>query len=237
MENNEQLRLELSDISTDALEALLLDSAIDPTQITDIVQKNTHRPKILQFLLNHPNTPESIREFVAQTLHVPVPVIEPDEELIPLLENESLEKEWIEKRKVQSLFQTVQKLKVGEKILLALRGSKEIRTLLLRDSSREVIMTVLDNPKITESEIELLAKQKTTSDDILRKISKKREWVKNYSILHGLVCNPKTPISIAMGLLPRLRDKDLTLIEKNRNIPEAIRATVKRTLALKKKNR
>ncbi|UCF86808.1 MAG: hypothetical protein JSV71_04810, partial [Nitrospiraceae bacterium] len=59
----------------------------------------------------------------------------------------------------------------------------------------------------------------------------------NYSILHGLVCNPKTPIAIAMSLLPRLRDKDLSLIEKNRNIPEAVRATVKRTLALKQKNR
>ncbi|UCF86519.1 MAG: hypothetical protein JSV71_03290, partial [Nitrospiraceae bacterium] len=203
MENNEQKWLELSEISTDALEALLLDSAIDPTQLTDIIQKNTHRPEILQFLLNHPNTPASIREFVAQTLHLPVPVIEPDEKSIPHMEDESLEKEWIEKRRVQSLFQTVQKLKVGEKILLALRGSKEIRTLLLRDSSREVIITVLDNPKMTESEVEILAKQKTTSDDILRKISKKREWLKNYSILHGLVCNPKTPIAIAMSLLPR----------------------------------
>jgi hypothetical protein len=222
LENNEQKWLELSDVSTNALEAILLDSSIDPTQLTEIIQKNTHRPEILQFLLNHPNTPESIREFVAQTLHVPVPVIEPD---------------WIEKRRVQSLFQTVQKLKVGEKILLALRGSKEIRTLLLRDSSKEVIMTVLDNPKITESEIELLSKQKTTPDDILRKIAKKREWVKNYSILYGLVANPKTPISIAMSLLPRLRDKDLNLIEKNRNISEAVRAAVKRTMALKQKNR
>jgi hypothetical protein len=133
--------------------------------------------------------------------------------------------------------QGTEPFKVGEKILLALRGSKEIRTLLLRDSSKEVIMTVLDNPKITESEIELLSKQKTTPDDILRKIAKKREWVKNYSILYGLVANPKTPISIAMSLLPRLRDKDLNLIEKNRNISEAVRAAVKRTMALKQKNR
>lgn len=237
MENNEQKCLELSDISTNAVEALLLDRSIDPTQLTDIVQKNTHRPEILEFFLNHPNTPESIREYVAQTLQLPVPIIEPDKESIPHLESESLEKEWIEKRRVQSLFQTVQKLKVGEKILLALRGSKEIRTLLLRDSSREVIMTVLDNPKMTESEIEIIAKQKTTPDDILRKIAKKREWLKNYAILQGLVSNPKTPISIAMKLLPRLRDKDLNLLEKNRNVSEAVRATVKRTLALKQKNR
>jgi hypothetical protein len=237
VENEEQKWLELSDISTNALEVILLDSSIDPTQLMEIIQKNTHKPEILQFLLNHPRTPESIREFVAQALHLPVPVIVPEEGSVSALEEESHEKEWIEKRRVQSLFQTVQKLKVGEKILLALRGSKEIRTLLMRDSSREVIMTVLDNPKMTDSEIEIIAKQKTTPDDILRKIAKKREWLKNYAIVQSLVSNPKTPISIAMSLLPRLRDKDLHLLEKNRNVSEAVRATVKRTLALKEKNR
>ncbi|NIP40989.1 MAG: hypothetical protein GTN39_05750, partial [Candidatus Aenigmarchaeota archaeon] len=130
------------------------------------------------------------RRLVSQILHVPVPVKQHiEEEAIDTPQDEEVYNE----RRAQSLFQTVQRLKVGEKIQLALRGSREIRSILLRDASKEVVMTVLENPKITDSEIEILAKQKTTQDEVIRTIANKREWLKKYSIVHSLVTNPKTP--------------------------------------------
>jgi hypothetical protein len=229
MDQSKLIPFELSDLSRDIIEVLLIDEATEPTLIDEIARKNTHRGEILQFLLTHPRTPEHTRQFVAQTLQVPVPQVETEEEIPDFhVEHEEI-------RRVQGLFQTVQKLKVGEKIHLALRGSREIRSILLRDSSKEVVMTVLENPKITESEIEIIAKQKTTTDEVFRVIGKKREWLRSYPIIHALVTNPKTPISIALQCVPKLRDKDLSALEKNRNVSEAVRAAIKRRLIIKGK--
>jgi hypothetical protein len=229
VEENKTGSVDISEISQDAIDAILLDSAVELTHLIEIAQKNSHRPEILNYVLNHPKTPAQARKFIAQILKVNVPAVIENEDVPPF------EDDWSEERRAQSLFQTIQKLRVGEKILLALRGSREIRNLLLRDTSKEVVMTVLENPKITESEIELLAKQRTTPDDILRKIANKREWLKNYAILHSLVTNPKTPTSISIRLITGLKIKDLSIIEKNRNIPEPVRAVVKRKILRDKK--
>lgn len=229
MQEEDKRSIGFSGFSVDVMEALLLDADIDPSQMTDIALQCTCRPEILQFLLQHPRTPEDTRQHVARLLQVPVPVMKEEEP------GDSAAERWKEHHRVKTLFQTIQKLKVGEKIQLALRGSREVRSLLLRDSSREVVMTVLENPKMTDSEIEILVKQKTTPEEILRTISKKREWLKNYYIVHGLVTNPKTPVAISLQLLPRLKLQDLSLMEKNKNIPEAVRANIKKALASRAK--
>jgi hypothetical protein len=215
-----------SEISKDAVEVFLIDGFVDSVHLDEIVLKNTHRPEILEIFLTHPNTPDSTRQTAAKILQLPVPVIaKPEEEAVSGEEKESRGR-----FRVQSLYQRIQHLRVGEKIQLALRGSRDVRSILFRDSSKEVVMTVLENPKITESEIEIIAKQKTTPDDVFRVIAKKREWLKNYTINHALVTNPKTPISIAAGCVSRLRKKDLLMLEKNRNISEAVRAAIKRRI-------
>ncbi len=232
MQEDPQKSIEVSDLSKDVVEALLLEETIEPLQLNEIAQKCVHDSRLLHFILNHPRTPETTRQLAAQMLQVPVPRIPQDtgEEAGP-----SADVDWGEKHRVRSLFQTIQRLKVGEKIQLALRGSREVRTLLLRDASKEVVLTVLENPKISDSEIEILAKQKSTPDDVLRIIAKRREWLKNYSIIHALVANPKTPTGIAMQLVTRLSFRDLQIMEKNRNIPEAVRSAIKKAITVKSK--
>jgi hypothetical protein len=123
---------------------------------------------------------------------------------------------------------------VGERIAIALRGGQEIRSILLKDANKEVVLTVLKNPKITETEVELIAHSRNVPEDALRAIHKNREWMKNYSINLALVNNPKTPPGIGITLVTSLRAKDLGVLEKNKNVPEAIRAVAKRLLQAKK---
>ena len=104
----------------------------------------------------------------------------------------------------------------------------------MRDTNKEVVLTVLDNPKITETEIEIITKSRSISDEVLRKITKKREWMKNYAILCSLVTNPKTPPSIAVPLVSELKTRDLAVIEHNRNISEGVRVTAKKLLKARK---
>lgn len=229
MQEQKLIPPDISALSEEVIEILLFDTSTDPSLFDEIARKNTHRPGILRHLLNHPLTPHSTREFVAQILSLPVPQ---ETEIKPVPE---IEKETFKQLKIQGLLQKIQKLKTGEKIQLALRGSRNVRTILLRDTNKEVVLAVLESPKITESEIELLAKQQTTSLEIIRAIVQKGEWVKNYSIVHALVSNPKTPIGIALRHIHALRLKDLSLLEKNKNIPEAVRATAKKLVTARKR--
>jgi len=221
------ISLDLSVLSEDVLEVLLLDSAAEPSLFDEIARNNTHRPKILRYLLTHPDTPETTRQFVTQKLQLPLPESAVEETASASL---AVEDETV-KFRTETLLQRIQKMKVGERIQLALRGGREIRSILIRDTNKEVMLMVLENPKIAGSELELIAKQRTSSEDILRAIAKKREWVKNYSIIHALITNPKTPVAISLNYIHALRYKDLLPIEKNRNLPDAVRAAVKKKKA------
>lgn len=225
MEELKQISLDLSVLSEDVVEVLLLDETAEPSIFDEIAKNNTHRPKILHYLHNHPRTPETTRQFVAEKLGMSLPdkavkeaTIESPEEAV--------------KYRSETLLQKIQKMKMGERIHLALRGSREIRSVLLRDTNKEVMLKVLENPKITVSELELIAKQRTSSEEVLRAISAKRDWVKNYSIILALVTNPKTPVRISLRHISGLRKKDLLAIGKNRNLPDAVRSAVKKRILL-----
>jgi hypothetical protein len=61
------------------------------------------------------------------------------------------------------------------------------------------------------------------SDEILRKIGNHREWTKRYSVMKNLVSNPRTPMGIALSLVPRLSPRDVKSISVDRNVPEPVR--------------
>jgi hypothetical protein len=178
-----------------------------------------NRPEILTLLFENPDTPNEIRQQLAKILNIPA---KPHAGIAKVDKPSEV--------RTQNMLQRIQKLSVSEKIYLALRSGKEIRSILLRDSSKEVVSRVLENPRITETEIELLAKSRTVSDEILRKITKKKEWMRNYNVIMGLVTNPKTPPGIAVTLVSELKTKDLSMIEKNKNVLEGVRATAKKFL-------
>jgi len=219
MEEIKLLGLDLSVASPQVIEILLTDAA-DPAIYREILSSNVNRPEILKMLADDPDVPDEMREAVGKQLNLPDRVTAK-----PRISDEA---------RKSSLLQKIQQLTVGERIAIALRGGQEIRSLLLKDANKEVVMTVLKNPKISETEVELIAHSRNVPEDALRAIHKNREWMKNYSINLALVNNPKTPPGIGITLVTSLRIKDLTVLEKNKNVPEAVRAAAKKVLAMKK---
>ncbi|HSW38594.1 MAG TPA: hypothetical protein VLL97_03795 [Acidobacteriota bacterium] len=124
----------------------------------------------------------------------------------------------------------VSSMTVREKFHYALFGSREIRTMLIRDSNKEVARTVLRSPKIAENEIESIAAMRNIGEDILREIGNSKEWTKSYAVVQNLIRNPKTPIMISQRLMFRLRAQDLSLLTRDRSIPDAVRNNAKRIL-------
>lgn len=135
----------------------------------------------------------------------------------------------------RTLYQRIQGMTVAEKVQFAMRAGKEVRSMLLKDPNRQVALAVLSSPRITEDEIVLIAQSRNVSDDILRTVGKNKVWLKNYSVLFALVNNPKAPLGISLPLLSLVKAKDLNIISKNRNIPEAIRGGANRLLQAKRK--
>jgi hypothetical protein len=127
-----------------------------------------------------------------------------------------------------SAVQKIYRLNTAEKLIMALKGTREERTILVRDPNRLVAAAVIGSPRLTDPEIEAFSAMKNISAEILRKIGTDKEWMKRYSIVSNLVRNPRTPIGISMGLVPRLTPRDLKQVAVDRNVPEAIRKTAQK---------
>lgn len=222
MEDKLLLTIDLS-VASELLIELLMEDAVEPSVFGDIAKSNMNRPEILRLLLDNPNTPEELRHQISGVLSVPV-----------MQRSESVKIQQPSEERSQNIFQKIQKLKVAEKILLALRGGKEVRTLLLRDPNKDVSSSVLENPKLTDTEIEMIAKSRSTPDETLRRITKKREWMKTYSIMCALISNPRTPAGIVLPLIKELRTRDLAILARNRNVSEGVRNTAKKLVIVRK---
>ena len=214
--------LDFSVASKEVLE-ILIDDAADPALFQEIARTNTNRPDILKLLYDHPDTPEEVRHYISGVLHVPA-----------RLGTEAARKEKPREARTQNILLRIQSLGVGERIQLALKGGRDIRSILIKDTNKEVMLSVLDNQKITETEVELIARSRSVPDEALRRIAKNREWLKNYAIVHALVTNPKTPAGISVSMVSDLRLKDLVILEKNKNVPDVIRSAAKRLLSVRK---
>ena len=121
---------------------------------------------------------------------------------------------------------TVQKinaLDVKGRIQLALKGTKEERSILIRDGTKVVAMAVLEAPKLSDGEVEKIASQKNVLEAVLRQIPLKRRFMKNYKVVRNLVANPRTPLDLGLGLMKNLLAQDLKNISNNKEISETIR--------------
>jgi hypothetical protein len=121
---------------------------------------------------------------------------------------------------------TVQKinaLDVKGRIQLALKGSKEERSILVRDGTKVVALAVLEAPKLSDGEVEKFASQKNVLEAVLRQIPLKRRFMKNYKVVRNLVANPRTPLDLGLGLMKNLLSQDLKNIANNKEISETIR--------------
>ncbi len=126
------------------------------------------------------------------------------------------------------LFVSVQRMSVAERMQFARRADKEGRGLLIRDSNKQVALAALANPKVTVQEVEHFAKSRQLDTDILREIGTNVEWLKQYAVVHALTANPRTPLPIALRLLPRLKTLDLKLLGADRNLASAVRIAATR---------
>jgi hypothetical protein len=123
------------------------------------------------------------------------------------------------------VFQQIAMMSVKDRVMLAIKGTREARMILVRDPNRIVAGAVLRNPRLTDQEVENISSIKTVPEDVLRQIGQNRSWTRAYPVIHNLVRNPRTPIAISLGFLNRIQTRDMRALSTNKNIPDVIRST------------
>ncbi len=145
------------------------------------------------------------------------------------------EPQTVEEKK-QTVIQMLREMSAGRRVAIASKGNGEVRKILIRDKNRLISQKVLDNPRITDSEVEMYAKSTNVSEDVLRTIGSRKEWVKKPTVVRALVSNPKTPLGLAIGFLNKVNVRELEGLSRNRNIPEALRKMAQRKFKEKQKS-
>jgi hypothetical protein len=171
------------------------------------------------------DVPTELRDFFVSRGIQPSDTPSPDFEE-PLVDNSvenELGLEGSEDQKQATFQERLASMTVPEKMKCAMKGTREMRAILIRDPNRLVSSAVLSCPKVNEAEVEAFAKMGNVSEDILRSIAMTRAWTKNYSVVLSLVKNSKTPVALTLNLMQRLTDADVKRISTDRNVPEALR--------------
>lgn len=179
----------------------------------------------LSAFLARPDVPAEMRTFFASR------GVEPAEGLVAAdepLTGEAEEPDAREADESEADPRVLSTLPVIDRMKLAMRGTREQRSQLVRDSNKLVAVAVLSSPKLTEAEVEGFARMANLSEDVLRIIATNRAWVKNYNVVAGLARNPKTPTALAMGFLQRLNERDLKMLAMDRNVSEPVRLAARK---------
>jgi hypothetical protein len=125
----------------------------------------------------------------------------------------------------QTMEQLLRNCTPAQKVALATKGNKTVRTSLMRDTNRTVALAAITSPGITEPEIIAAAHSRVVSSDVIQHIAKdkKNNWTRIYQVKVALVNNPKCPLQDAMKLVPSLSARDQKAVSKSRNVPMGVR--------------
>ncbi|MBW1872860.1 MAG: hypothetical protein JRJ19_12390 [Deltaproteobacteria bacterium] len=132
--------------------------------------------------------------------------------------------------KRKPLLQRLYTMTPAQKVVLASKGNKTVRTSLIKDRNKIVAVAAIKNPGVSESEVIGIASSRAVCDEVIRIICANREWTRSYAVKKALVENPKTPIAFSMRFLQTIRMVDLKGLAKSKNIPSAVAMAAKKLL-------
>ncbi|HPQ41003.1 MAG TPA: hypothetical protein PLV45_11585 [bacterium] len=129
------------------------------------------------------------------------------------------------------------KMTASEKLIVAKMGTKQERAILVTDPNKKVAVAVVEGPKMSEFEVQLIASNRQVYEEVLRAIAQHREWGKSNAIRRELVLNPKTPLSISTRMLTTLNEFILKDVIKSKDVPNALVNHAKRVLEVRERRR
>ncbi|HVY28565.1 MAG TPA: hypothetical protein VHB79_18545 [Polyangiaceae bacterium] len=137
------------------------------------------------------------------------------------------------KEAAKPLYARMAEMTVSQRIRCATLGTAAERLLCVRDSNRLVAAAAAKSPLLKEPEAVQISASRVVSEDVLRILALNKDFVRNYQIKLNLVSNPRTPFTFSSRLVPMLRESELKMLAKSKNVSAAIVTAVKQQLAKK----
>jgi hypothetical protein len=117
----------------------------------------------------------------------------------------------------------IQKLTPPEKARLALRAGRVERQILLRETSAQVMMALLNNPHVETDDVLQIVRSAYAPGSVLKRVAEDRRWSGNLEVRLALVRNPQTPPQLARGLLPGLPVSALQTLARSSEVREDLK--------------
>ena len=112
----------------------------------------------------------------------------------------------------QRLIERLPSLAVGERANIARRASTRVLHALRNDPTPRVVAALLDNPRLVESDLLPVVAGEASRPQVLQVILTHRKWGSRYPIRAAGARNPRTPLALALHLLPLLKKPDLRAV-------------------------
>lgn len=124
-----------------------------------------------------------------------------------------------------SALHRIREMNVSERTRLAMRASRQERRILLRDTSAQVLLGLVSNPRLEAKEVLQVVRTTHVTGAVLERVARDPRWNKNREVLAVVAGNPKAPSPLAVRLMPALRTGDLRRMAK---ISGGLRENVRR---------
>ena len=176
-------------------------------------------------LAAHPHTPRLIAMRLLRELHLM------DLVRISLLTTSSME---LRRLADERVLRQLPQLPLGQKLMLARRGSTRVAAGLVAHGPEQVARVALDNSFLTESQLlKTLAKQ-TLPARIVDAVAKHDKWSKLVNIRVALLRHPHAPPDRVPALVLGLPRRDIEDLLKLSRLPEHVRAHLREELTQRK---
>ena len=234
----------LASAGEDALRSLIDNPAFDETHVClllerkdlsgllleEISKRKTWRAnyRVRLGLAAHPHTPRLIAMRLLRELHLM------DLVRISLLTTSSME---LRRLADERILRQLPQLPLGQKLMLARRGSTRIAAGLVADGPEQVARVALDNSFLTESQLlKTLAKQ-GLSARILAAVARHEKWSRLVNIRVALLRHPHAPANCVPALTAGLPPREIEDLLELARLPEYVRDSLRDGTGVKEKAR
>ena len=229
--------------SEDVLRSLIDNPAFDETHVCLLLEREDLSGLLLEEiskrkswraiyrvrlgLAAHPHTPRLIAMRLLRELHLM------DLVRISLLVTTSMELRRLADERVLT---QLPQLPLGQKLMLARRGSTRIAAGLVAHGPEQVTRVALDNSFLTESQLlKTLAKQSLHAR-IVAVVARHDKWSKLVNIRVALLRHSHTPADLVPQLIPGLPRREMEDLLELSRLPEYVRAHLRKELTLGKES-
>jgi hypothetical protein len=175
-------------------------------------------------LAAHPHTPRLIAMRLLRELHLM------DLVRISLLPASSMELRRLADERVLT---QLPQLPLGQKLMLARRGSTRIAAGLVAHGPEQAARVALDNPFLTESQLLKTLAKESLPERIVAIVAKHDKWSKLVNLRVALLRHPHTPPECVPALVPGLPRREIEDLLELSRLPEQVRALLREELTHK----